>query len=339
MSDKKISQLNLASTLAPSAIIPVTQTDQGGQLATFGVTASTLWAGASGTGVGSYYSFPNDPTTPVLPADIGKIAMNDGSGTAKLYALSAATGAVAGSWTIQLDSSIQASLNSNSSVTITQLTNTTTTIYRSSWLTAPLPTIPAELAMIKAALDALGLNINVTNNGVDTVTITESGYQGYAVTANLPANSFSVVHLSTPASPVSASAFPLGKILDVQGTGSNSTVLISANMIETYTLTSATTIDPNVFNTSNYGSYDFRDPTTFDAITHLIAIPDAGGTVTTFDASRYTFDFSFLYTLRDQFLGIILNVSGTTVTVLNLNGISPIFNLVLKDIWYNEYHK
>jgi len=335
MSDKKISQLDLTSTLSPAAIIPVTQIDtMTTLLTTFGVTAATLWAGAGGTGVGTYFPFPNDTTTPVTTGDVGKVAMNDGSGTAKVYALSAAVAAVAGSWQVVLNSTLQSSLNSGSGLNFTDINGNGYSVYRSSWLSGT-PTPYAELLQIKAAIDGLGLSLTVTPNGVDTITITENGYQGYSIKANgMPSGSFSVIQLSLAACPASPTAFPLGKIVGIQG----SNVIISSNLVETYTLSGSSSLDEQVFNTANYASFDFQNNTSIGAIASVLAVPGAGGTVSMFDLSRYTLGNAFSYSFRDQLLGLILGVNGTTATVLHLNGLSPVLNFALKASWYGNNH-
>jgi hypothetical protein len=344
MSDQKISQLTLASTLDPAAIIPVSQIDpMTSILKTFGVAASTLWAGPNGTGVDSYFAFPND-TGPLAftSGDIGKLAMNDGSGTAKIYTNSPATTAVAGEWTIDFStiwSSGQMGMNLNFTTS-----NGNFSISESSWRTSPPGSGIDEITMITASLVTAIANYNSNNtpsisltptpsNGGATLTITEGTYQGINIMANnFPTDTFTVTHLSIPASPVAPTAFPLGKVIGIQG----GDVLISAAMVQTYTQSGTFTVDQSIYNTANYGSYDFSLTSTPIDIFKIIAVPADNGTVTSFDFSLYTMNNSTLYALRHQFVGIILGVNGGNVTVLQLNGCSPIVNMVFKIAWSNQ---
>jgi hypothetical protein len=325
MSDKRISDLTPAAALSPDAIVPVAQVDPtDGILKTFGVSADKFSHGT--------YAFPNDPTLPVTASDIGKLAMNDGSGTAKLYQLSPAVPSVPGSWTIRLDAANWVLLSSNSSVTIDKPDGTIYTSDQGDWRAGSIPATAAdELVMIKAKIDSHGLNLitGISATG-DLLTIQENGYQGYRCKVNnIPSGIFTVVQLALPVCQQAPTAFPLGKIVGLKG----SDVLISSSYVETYPAAASLITNNSDFNVTKYNSLDFSNPATMTDLLKLVAVPAANGTVTAYDLSSYNLDNSFPYAQRHQLVGLILRADSSTVTVMHINPASLVVNGFLKMLW------
>lgn len=289
-----------------------------------------------GANVANSFSYPNDSTTPVTTADIGKLAMNDGSGRAKVYSLSAAVDSVPGSWTVNFTSGTWSGLSSNSAINITQLSGDTTHIDQVAWRNGQTPASPlAELTLLKAAIDSYSLGVTVTLTDSNTMTISEgSTYQGLVIgVANMPEGSFSVEQLSLPECPISPTAFPLGKVIGIQ----DNNVIISSAAIEVYSFDGTYTLPNQNFNTATYKDINFDDPTGSEVMgfVNMVAVPASSGKVTYFDPTIYNLDSSIPYSFRHQILGLILavNSANSTVTVLHLNALSPILNFALKAIW------
>lgn len=287
----------------------------------------------------NYFLFPNDTLSPVsATTDIGKLAMNDGSGTAKVYALTPASTSIPGSWNVSLTQANWGGLSSTSAISISQLDGTNISIDQVMWRSGATPASPlAELTLIKAAIDAHDLGLTVVLVDSNNMTITEPSYLGMIIsTNNMPNDSFTVLQLSVPPSPIAPTAFPLGKILDVQG----SNVLISSAAVETYTLDGTVTLTESYYNTANYTSYNYNDPdgTAFISALHFFAVPSNGGLVTYFDPTVYNLDNTFVAAFRHQELGLILSADNTnhTVTVFHMQGLSPILNFFLKAIWAGQ---
>ncbi|MBS1686828.1 MAG: hypothetical protein JSS76_18970 [Bacteroidetes bacterium] len=283
---------------------------------------------------GSYFLFPNDATTPVGSDDIGKLVMDDGSGTAKVYTLSAATESVSGEWQVSFTSGIWAGLANTSAININQLSGDSIHIDKVQWRAGQTPASPlAELTLLKAAIDSYDLGLTVTLTDSNTMTISEgSPYQGFIInSSNMPDGAFSVGQLSLPAAPIAPTAFPLGKVLGLQ----DGNVMISAASVETYPFVGTLSLTGQNFNSATYSGLDFNDPSAFLAYANLLAVPAGGGSVTFLDSSIYNLDGTFPYSFRHQILGLILstNSAANTVTVLHLNALSPILNFVLKMVW------
>lgn len=336
MSDKKISDLNPAAILSPDAVVPVAQVDpMDGILKTFGITADKFSHG--------FYTFPNDTMFPVTTTDIGKLAMNDGSGTAKVYKVAPAAPAVLGSWTIQINPANAGGLDldtfnsSNSSyINIKKYSGGSYSENRNGWTGGTVPATSVELTQLKTVIDgfisAHSLTLSTALSG-DTLTITETSYTGFIITMGNTSNGiFTVVQKSLPPLIEAPTAFPLGKIVGLKGTD----VLISSQYVETYTLDAAVTIDYSTVNTVNYASYDLSNPTAITNLAKLLVVPSDAGKVKLFDMSQYTVDQSLLYAMRDQLLGLVLKINGTEVTVLHFNVLGPILNTVLKTIFANS---
>ena len=320
MSDKKISQLPSATDLSPDGIVPISQIDpMDGILKTFGVTADKFSHG--------FFTFPNDTMYPVMPGDVGKLAMNDGSGTAKVYALSSPVASQAGKWQVQLNSSNWVGIDL-SSINLDKVDNTSYFLDRNSWTGGVAPVSPAlELTQIKTAIDALGTGLTTSISG-DILTIEElPGYIGWRIAFNkISPGIFTVLKRSLPPCPAAPTAFPLGKIVGVKGAD----VLISSEYVETYTLSSPIIVDNSNLDTLDYHSFDFSNSSTVLHLAKSLATPDSGGTVAPLDLSVYHLDSSLGYAMRHQIVGLIIKADGTTATVLNLGAASPIFNLVIK---------
>ena len=335
MSDKKISDLTPAAALSPDAIVPVAQVDpMDGILKTFGLSADKFSHG--------FYTFPNDTMNPVLSTDVGFLAMNDGSGTAKLYKVAPPVPAVLGQWTIQINPANSGGLNldtynsgNSSNINIKKYSGGSYYQDRNGWTGGTVPTTTVELTQLKTLIDGFisthSLTLSTSLVG-DTLTITETSYTGFQITmGNTSSGIFTEVQKSLPLIEA-PTAFPLGKIVGLKG----SDVLISSEYVETYTLDSAVTVDYTTVNTANYTSYDLTNPTAITNLAKLLVVPADAGKVKLFDMSQYNVDQSMLYALRDQLLGLVLKVNGTEVTVLHFNTLGPILNTVLKTVFANS---
>ena len=337
MSDKRISDLTTAAALSPNAIVPVAQVDPiDGILKTFGITGDKIGAGC--------YAYPNTVGTDAVQlADVGKIAMNDGSGTAKVYNLSGSVPEQKGSWTITVNGTNWSGLSFGSAATGYNIVLPDGTSYgndRNGWassLTPPTGTL-AELSLIQTSIDAhitahsLALSTSITG---DTLTIEETSFNGVSMNMyNAGAGIFTVVQRSEPALAASPTAYPLGKILGLRGTD----VLISSAAVETYILDPLATvsIDQSVFNAANLATLNYNDRTVLNALAAHLVVPSADGTARTLDLSPYSIDSTFLYAMRDQLLGLVLKADSGTITVVNLNALGPILSVMFKAIWYKS---
>ena len=277
---------------------------------------------------GSDFLFPAEPG--LSDSDAGKLVMNDGSGTAKVYELSAATSEQLGKWIIQpLHFS---DISSNSLIQITTKDNSVTAV-RSNWIAGrTMPTnISTELGYIRDYLQSnsalTGLSFNVSTDG-SSLTIQELTFMGTVVFVsgfdNFP---LTIVCDSVAALPRTPAYFPLGKLVGVDG----NQAIISCNPIQEYTLAVPGSI--NVMN--SLFSYNNDIPLKLQSLEDLakhIILPADGGAVAPVDIIN-TFigiEGSFLSIFRFHVVGIAIASTNTSVTVLNLQPSTLIGSIIIK---------
>ena len=329
MSDKKISQLLSATDLHPDGIVPISQIDPNdGILKTFGVSADKFSHG--------FFTFPNDTQHPILQGDVGKLAMNDGSGTAKVYKLSDPVPPKPGDWQITLDSNTYPGLSTESILSIKNTNSTVYDISQTAWRNGTSPTTNIdELVCIKDSIDTLiaahGLSLKTElPSGSSVLTIKETVYAGTNISMQKVAEgTLQTLQSSLPPLLEAGTAFPLGKVVGLKG----SDVLISNAYIETYTIAAGQSIVNTGFNSNALYTLDLRDNTILADLIKIVAIPGANGTVRSLPMDTFGFDQNTTYVFRDQLMGLILAVNGTEATVMHINAFGPMLNIILKTIW------
>ncbi len=281
---------------------------------------NSLLKNITGSLGGTYFAFPKDEN--LTTADIGKLLMNDGSGTAKVYEYSAATTEQLGSWLLAIEDI--GSLGNESAIKIDS-SNHTRLFNRDDWRNGATPTTPLEeLTLIKAHIDSIWLSHISTSIIDDKLIIEENTFDGTIVTTqHFPFGSLTLESHSNPTLPALPTAYPLGKLIAIEGENA----IISSNQVETYTLSGELTINPAIFDSSI--NIDFNNPQTILDFASQVVVPGENGTVTPLDLSLY--DFQHLrISFRHQIVGIPISTNSTTVTVLNLNHGSLIINILLR---------
>lgn len=273
----------------------------------------------------NYFLFPKDAG--VGSGDIGKLVMNDGSGTAKVYQLSPATTDQPGRWIITLadigDTTDDSTFNFD---TLTY----SESFDRVQWRQGDTPTtVNEELNLIKDYIDGnanLSTNITATVDG-DELTIEENDYDGTV----LKLDDFDVLEgsyvdtPSRPALPAAPTAFPLGKLIGIDGDNA----IISSTSIETYVLDGSMTINHSVFNLET--DFDITGiPYIVDMLEGLAVVPAADGKAKAINMDDFLFDNRFSLSWRHQILGLALSSGSGTVTVLSLNHLSLFLGFALK---------
>lgn len=268
----------------------------------------------------NYILFPLDAG--VSSADIGKLMMNDGSGTAKVYQLSPATTAQTGRFIIKLQDLNDLSNNSNISIDTLSFGKS---FGRDMWRNGSTPTTALEeLELIKDYIDNDSQMANLATSIVNgELVIEETNYDFTALRLN-DFQQFSLVidSLSRPALPAAPTAFPIGKLIGVEGTSA----LISTNAMETYMLDGLANINNSFFN--NETDIDFNNMDDLMAIANFLVIPAGNGKVKILDPNEINFDNSFIHSFRHHIVGIALNSTSNTLTVVQMNHLSFIGHLI-----------
>lgn len=262
----------------------------------------------------NYFLFPLE--TGVTTGDIGKLMMNDGSGTAKVYQLSAATAEQKGRFVLKLEDLND--LGSDSMITIFSL-NYDVSFNRSTWRNGSTPsTALEELQLIKAYIDANTEMDNLITSIVSgELVIVEDEYDLTQIElANFPGFSLFIDTVSRPALPATPTAFPIGKLIGIDGTNG----LISTNAVETYLLDGTATINHTLFN--NDTDIDFNDVNDLTALAGMLVVPSGDGKVKSLDPSEINFDETFISSFRHHIVGLALSSTSNSITVANTNHLS-----------------
>lgn len=286
-----------------------------------------------------YFLFPKHAA--LSEYDIGKVVSNDGSGLAKVYAYSPATTAQTGEW--QITFADNGDLTEFSTIEIISVVGEFE-IDRDTWRDGGTPAnVEEELAAIALYINndaTLSTFLSATATPTE-LTIEETVLKGTTIALdNFPPESLEVVTVSRPALPAAPTAFPLGKLIGIDG----SNAIISSNVIQTYILDGALTVNNGFFNIMT--PMDVSDPVSLaeELLSHIV-IPSANGNARALTQDDFiieidgeTVDVSL--TFRHQFLGFALAASGGTVTVYDLKQISfftsVILNLLIKSFEASE---
>lgn len=274
----------------------------------------------------SYFLFPKHSS--VSESDIGKVVMNDGSGTAKVYAYSPATTTQLGEWKITLDDINDLSDYSRVQIGSNLFSNG---IDRLTWRNGQTPTtVTEELELLRDYINnnpilTTFLSVSVSGN---ELTIEESVFQATRIkTDNFP-HDIETITVSLPPLPAAPTAFPLGKLLGIEG----SNAIISSKSVETYTLDVPLTLNNNFFNI--VGNIDYSDvEAVIDELLKFIVIPSPNGNVQVLTLSDIEpldgSEARFQTTFRHQFLGIAIAATGNSVTVYDLKQFSLLIGVLL----------
>jgi hypothetical protein len=275
-----------------------------------------------------YFLFPKHDS--VSESDIGKIVMNDGLGTAKVYAYAPVTTEQLGEWKITL-SDIN-DLTDDSELEI--ISNTfNTTINRVTWRNGNTPTtVTEELELLRDYINSMMpipvafLSASVSG---DELTIEETTFHATKIKKDgFPLGALVVVSVSQPALPAAPTSFPLGKLIGIEG----SNAIISNKTVETYQLDAPITFNNNFFNI--VGNIPYTNPQELiGELFKLAIIPSSNGNARQLTASDIQplngAEASFDLVFRHQFLGIAIATSGNSVTVYDLKHFSLLLGVFL----------
>jgi hypothetical protein len=299
---------------------------------------------------GTNYTFPVDPS--VTTDDVGKLMMNDGSGYAKVYQLSAPIAQQGGKWSLTPDSF--SVFDSNTSISIVMAGNSYT-YSRADWdwpTDPPATTVAEELNYLRLFLMGQAqfngiYNFYQSSDG-NTLYIDEVKFQGTMIyVTDFGKFPLKIIQSSFDSLPPAPTAFPLGLLCGLTDNGA----LISANMIETYpwdltippysaaiiAKAAASNITLGPFGMLNY-LFNYLNPlnlnsnqAVYNFLTQII-IPSNNGTATFFDLSTYQLDPGsiLLNQLQFQFLGFALSSTATTVTVYNNKALSFFVSIFIR---------
>ena len=274
-----------------------------------------------------YFLFPKHES--VNESDVGKIVMNDGTGAAKVYTYAPATTEQLGEWKISIENLND--LNDNSQIEIVSKTFSGT-INRVTWRNGNTPTtVSGELELLRDYINNNPLFILFLSASVsgDELTIEETTFKATKIkTDRFPSDSFVVSSVSQPALPAAPTAFPLGKLIGIEGNNA----LISNKTIETYQLNAPITFDNNFFNIIGNVPYSNQQEL-ISELFKLAIIPSSNGNARQLTANDIqplngeaaSFDIVF----RHQFLGIAIATAGNSVTVYDLKQFSLLLGVFL----------
>jgi|GEM_PF-1589743 len=280
-----------------------------------------------------YFLYPKHAT--LSNNDIGKVVMNDGSGTAKVYAYTPATGIQKGKWKLTIDDINN--LYDNSQIEINN-NQTGITFNREAWRRGTIPSTPLEELNLISSYIRNEKQLNVSTRILPSQTemeIEENTYMNTNVYVyNFPYDALSLLTPSTPALPAAPTYFPLGKLLGIDGNNA----MISSNGVETYTLAEPLELDGNFF--SSTGNIDISNQEDLmKNMMKFIIIPATNGHVRAITMNDLQPDggkIQLKFAARQQFLGLAIGVTGSTVRVYDLKPfsfiISTLLNLIRKDV-------
>lgn len=290
-----------------------------------GPVLNTVLKSLTGSLAGGYFTFPKDIS--LTTADIGKVVMNDGSGTAKVYQLSPALPEQLGRWVIHLNDLNEIESWANFNI---DSNNGSVHFDKDDWRNGTTPTtVNEELDLIKTYIDgdpSLSLFLSVTVTG-DEMEIEETTYSTTVI--ELDGFADSTYYCDKPsrgALPAAPTAFPLGKLVGIDG----SNALISNAPVETYLTDTAITIDYDLFNNNTPVDMSSGIQGVFETYQILIIIPDSNGKVKSLDTADWALDSSFPASIRQHFIGIAIAADANSVTVINSNWASLVLNVIVK---------
>lgn len=288
-----------------------------------GPILNTVLKSLTGSLAGGYYSYPKDLS--LTSADIGKVVMNDGSGTAKVYQLSPAVPEQLGRWIIHLEN-----LSDTTNDSYIEISSDTYYVFitRTMWRDGNIPAdAEQEMELIQNYIESdtnlSFLSLSLTGG---QLTIEENTYSATRIRVyDFEDDTYYVdvaPHGPLPAAPT---AFPLGKLVGLE----SDTALISNSFVETYLTDGTITLNNNLYN--NNTQIDTSNlETLLETYQTLVIVPTSNGKVKSFDVHDLTFDDTLLASIRQHFIGIAVAADANSVTVVNANYASLIINLLAK---------
>jgi len=273
---------------------------------------------------GNSFSMPKDAS--VTSGDIGKLLMNDGSGTAKVYQYAAAVNEQLGEWKIAITA--LGDTFDNTSITIESFDDDNDIHFtRLDWRDGNTPANALEeLEMIQDYIDnhpnAENLSTSIVN---DELIISEDSYEGVQIfVINSDVEILTVVSRSLPPLPAAPTSFPLGKLIAIEGENA----IISSAQVETYNLDGTLEIEHDIFNMAM--NFDLAEPEDVIAILEQIIIPAPDGKVKTLSIEDFQMNRRVFDSYRHFFIGLPIAATSNTVTVLNLRNFFHLTNYIVK---------
>lgn len=290
-----------------------------------GPVLNTVLKSLTGSLAGGYYAYPKDVS--LTTADIGKVVMNDGSGTAKVYQLSPALPEQLGRWVIHLED-----LSDIDDWAEIYIDAEEDSVYfnKNDWRDGNTPAdVNEELNMIKTYIENepfLSLFLSVTVTG-DELVIEETVYSMTIIEVDgFADNTYYCDKSSRGALPAAPTAFPLGKLVGIDG----SNALISNASVETYLTDTAITLDNDLFNNNTPLDMSSGIVGVFETYQVLVIVPDSNGKVKSLDTADWALDHTFPASVRQHFIGIAIAADANSVTVVNSNWASLVLNVIAK---------
>jgi len=265
-----------------------------------------------------------DPS--VTAADVGKLMMNDGSGTAKVYQYSPATSQQLGRWKIKINALSDTTDDTNIEIdSLNHFASFTRVDWRTAQNNPPVapPDALTEMLWIKDYIDNHPDLAHLTTSMVSgELIIEENTFDATEIFVEDAEELILVVDtISVQALPAAPTSFPLGKLLGVDG----SNALISTNMIETYILDGTININQDLFNMAI--DIDFNNTDELYNLFEHIVIPAPDGKVKTFNPDDFGQDETFTRTFRHFIVGIPITSTSNTVTVMSLQQFSFLLSI------------
>lgn len=288
-----------------------------------GPVLNTILKGMSSTLYGSVFLFPADASLNA-EEDKGKLLMNDGSGTAKVYQLSEALPEQNGRFVFKINDLND--LSDNSAIEIESSTSEVV-FTRIMWRGGIIPeTTLAELQLIKNYIDGQSTLAFLTTSIVSgKLVLQENMFSSVLIkTKDFPFGALFVDTPSRPAISPAPSAFPLGVLLGIDG----GNAIISSNQVEKFLLDGSFNVNNGLFN--NLTDVDFENIEDLSNAMQHIIVPSNNGKVKPINAADLNFDNDFLKTFKYHFVGIALASDDETVTVMNINQISFVVSFLVR---------
>lgn len=290
-----------------------------------GPVMNTVLKSITGSLAGGYYAYPKDES--LTTADIGKVVMNDGSGTAKVYQLSPALPEQLGRWVVHPED-----LSDIEDWAFFDIDSDEGGVYfdKDDWRDGNTPAdVNEELELIKTYIEnepVLSLFLSVTVTG-DELVIEETGYSATVIEVDGFADAtYYCDKPSRGALPAAPTAFPLGKLVGIDG----SNALISNASVETYLTDTAITLDNDLFNNNTPLDMSSGIVGVLETYQVLVIVPDSNGKVKSLNTADWALDHTFPVSVRQHFIGIAIAADANSVTVINSNAASLVLNALVK---------
>lgn len=288
----------------------------------------------NGSAVISTSTFRFPKSTGLTLADIGKLLVNDGDGTAKVSLLGAPQAEQLGKFRIRISDINLLTDSTELTINIGETTHSFTRLDWRGWGSPPPATPTTSLEELQAIKDYIEGQAHFNNLSLNIVSgelvIEETAFEftRMGITGNFSGNPLDYVvveRLSQPAAPAVADGFPLGKLITIDG----SEAVISNEMVETYKLDAPFTVDNTIFNSSTELTLESLND--FTSIAGHLIVAAADGKVKPLSLDASEFNSEFLFRFRNQIVGLAIRTSGLDVTVVKLNYASFILHLFRRE--------